>query len=110
MPVGAYMVVHLLTNASVLAGRDVFQDKVDKIHSLGPVLPLVEWTFIFLPIIFHAVVGVMIVRSGMSNTAQLPATRTTFATRCNGRRPGSPCSLSSITSFRCTAGFIPTGG
>jgi succinate dehydrogenase / fumarate reductase cytochrome b subunit len=67
IPVGAYMCVHLLTNVSVLAGAGSFQDNVDKIHSLGPALPLVEWTFIFLPIIFHAVVGVMIIRSGQSN-------------------------------------------
>jgi succinate dehydrogenase / fumarate reductase cytochrome b subunit len=69
LPVGAYMVVHLLTNASVLAGAGSFQDNVDRIHSLGPALPLVEWTFIFLPIIFHAVVGVWIVRSGLPNTS-----------------------------------------
>lgn len=60
IPVGAYMCVHLLTNASVLAGASSFQDQVDTIHRLGPVLPLVEWTFIFLPIIFHAVAGVWI--------------------------------------------------
>lgn len=68
LPVGAYMTVHLLTNASLLAGAAAFQKNVDAIHSLGPILPLVEWTFIFLPIIFHAVVGVMIVRSGKHNT------------------------------------------
>jgi succinate dehydrogenase / fumarate reductase, cytochrome b subunit len=68
LPVGAYMVVHLLTNASLLAGAKSFQKNVDTIHSLGPALPLVEWTFIFLPLIFHAVVGVMIVRSGKSNS------------------------------------------
>src|SRR3954463_12839641 len=45
IPVGAYMVVHLLTNASVLGGPASFQDQVDTIHRLGPILPLVEWTF-----------------------------------------------------------------
>lgn len=60
VPVGAYMCVHLITNASVLAGASTFQDQVDTIHRLGPVLPLVEWTFIFLPIIFHAAMGVWI--------------------------------------------------
>lgn len=72
VPVGAYMCVHLLTNASVLAGAATFQDAVDQIHALGPVLPLVEWAFIFLPIIFHAVVGVVIIRTGISNTAHYP--------------------------------------
>ena len=31
-----------------------FQGNVYKIHSLGRLLPLVEWTFIFIPILFHA--------------------------------------------------------
>lgn len=69
VPVGAYMCIHLLTNASTLAGAKTFQDQVDMIHSLGPALPLVEWTFIFLPIIFHAAVGVVIIRSGLSNAS-----------------------------------------
>lgn len=67
IPVGAYMCVHLVTNASVLGGAESFQRNVDLIHSLGPVLPIVEWTFIFIPILFHAIVGVWIIRSGQSN-------------------------------------------
>lgn len=67
LPVGAYMCIHLLTNASTLGGPAMFQKNVDLIHSLGPALPLVEWTFIFLPLLFHAVVGVVIIRSGESN-------------------------------------------
>ena len=43
-------------------GPGTFQTNVYKIHSLGPLLPLVEWTFIFIPILFHAIVGVAIVR------------------------------------------------
>jgi succinate dehydrogenase / fumarate reductase cytochrome b subunit len=68
VPVGAFMCLHLATNASVLGGADVFQDNVDRIHALGPLLPIVEWAFIFLPLIFHAVVGVMIIRTGLPNT------------------------------------------
>jgi succinate dehydrogenase / fumarate reductase, cytochrome b subunit len=66
IPVGAYMCVHLLTNASLASGVDVFQNAVFAIHSL-PFLPVIEWVFIFLPIIFHAVAGVWIARSGHSN-------------------------------------------
>jgi len=67
LPVGAYMCVHLATNASTLGGPAMFQKNVDLIHSLGPALPLVEWTFIFLPLLFHAIVGVVIIRSGQPN-------------------------------------------
>ncbi len=67
LPVGAFLVVHLLTNASVLAGPGVFQSRVDLIHSLGPLLPVVEWAFIFLPMIFHASVGIAIIAGGLPN-------------------------------------------
>ncbi len=70
VPVGAYMVVHLFTNASILGGPGAFQRNVNMIHNLGPALPFVEWTFIFLPIIFHAVVGVWIATTGKSNVSQ----------------------------------------
>ncbi len=72
VPVGAYMCVHLATNATTLAGADTFVSNVATIHSLGPLLPFVEWTFIFLPIIFHAAVGVVIVKSGTQNTTAYP--------------------------------------
>ncbi len=67
IPVGAYMTVHLLVNASLLNGAGSFQHNVNQIHALGAILPVVEWSFIFLPILFHAVVGVWIIRTGKSN-------------------------------------------
>jgi succinate dehydrogenase / fumarate reductase cytochrome b subunit len=68
IPVGAYMVVHLLTNASVNVSNITFQKLVVSIHGLGPVLlPIVEWVFIFLPILFHAILGVWIIREGQPN-------------------------------------------
>ncbi len=67
IPVGAYMTVHLLVNASLLNGAGSFQHNVNQIHSLGKLLPAVEWLFIFLPILFHAIVGVWIIRTGKSN-------------------------------------------
>ena len=48
------MVVHLLVNATIVQGGVVYQQQVDKIHSL-PFLPVVEWTFIYLPILFHTI-------------------------------------------------------
>lgn len=61
------MTIHLFTNASLLNGAGTFQNNVNMIHSLGKLLPVVEWGFIFLPLIFHAVVGIWIVQSGKSN-------------------------------------------
>jgi succinate dehydrogenase / fumarate reductase cytochrome b subunit len=68
VPVGAYMVVHLTVNASILNGPGTFQSNVYGIHALDKLLPVVEWAFIFTPLLFHALVGVWIARTGRSNT------------------------------------------
>ena len=72
MPVGAFLVVHLLTNASVLAGAGSFQSRVDLIHSLGPLLIPIEVAFIFLPMLFHAAIGFVIIANGMPNVGSYP--------------------------------------
>ncbi|MDA0254729.1 MAG: succinate dehydrogenase [Planctomycetota bacterium] len=72
IPVGAFLVVHLLTNASVLGGAASFQSRVDMIHSLGPLLVPVEVAFIFLPMAFHAVIGFVIIANGMPNVGSYP--------------------------------------
>jgi succinate dehydrogenase / fumarate reductase cytochrome b subunit len=72
VPVGAYMVVHLLTNASVLNGTASFQQNVDRIHSLGRALPVVEWVFIFIPLIFHAGYGFVRIYDSQANAAEYP--------------------------------------
>lgn len=72
IPVGAYMVIHIVTNASVLNGPATYQNAVYQIHSLGKILPVVEWVFIFIPILFHAIVGVLIIREGLPNTTSYP--------------------------------------
>ena len=68
IPLGAYMVVHLTTNASLLNGVPTFQRAVMQIHSLGRALPLVEWGAIFLPLLFHGIVGVWIAKEAKYNT------------------------------------------
>jgi succinate dehydrogenase / fumarate reductase cytochrome b subunit len=72
VPVGLYMCVHLATNASILNGVEAFQNAVYAIHSLGRALVFVEWGFIFLPLLFHAIFGVYIAWSGQFNTGRYP--------------------------------------
>jgi succinate dehydrogenase / fumarate reductase cytochrome b subunit len=73
VPVGGFLVFHLVTNGSVLDGPSTFQARVDQLYDLGPsTLLLLEWPLIFLPIIFHAVIGVLIVCRGMRNLAAYP--------------------------------------
>lgn len=69
---GGYLVVHLIVNATLIegvrhgGGPTVFQMQVDKIHSL-PFLLLVEWTFIYLPILYHTFYGIWITATGQPN-------------------------------------------
>jgi succinate dehydrogenase / fumarate reductase cytochrome b subunit len=70
VPVGVFLVMHLLTNASVLVGPDEFQKSVDRIHALGPLLIPVEVVFIFLPLLFHALVGFQIALTASPNAQQ----------------------------------------
>jgi succinate dehydrogenase / fumarate reductase cytochrome b subunit len=73
VPIGGFLCIHLATNATILDGPDQFQRRVDQIHSLGPSqLLFLEWAFIFLPIIFHGLVGLLIVTRGMRNVTSYP--------------------------------------
>jgi succinate dehydrogenase / fumarate reductase cytochrome b subunit len=56
----------------VINGAETFQANVYNIHKFGALLPLLEWTFIFIPILFHAIVGMVIVAGGLPNTHQYP--------------------------------------
>jgi len=71
-PIGGYVILHLLTNATVLDSPATYQSKVDTIHSLGIILPLVEWVFIFIPILFHAAVGWLIISGMVANVTSYP--------------------------------------
>ena len=68
---GGYLIVHLLVNATIAQGGNVYQTQVDKIHDL-PFLPVIEWVFIYLPIIYHTVYGVWITLTGQPNVASYP--------------------------------------
>jgi len=62
IPVGVFLCVHLSVNLSILAGPQAFQYAVNQIHKLDNlgILKVVEVLFILLPILFHALVGVLI--------------------------------------------------
>lgn len=66
---GGYLIVHLLVNATIAQGGNVYQAQVNKIHDL-PFLPLIEWSFIFLPILFHLGYGLFMIATCQPNTSQ----------------------------------------
>lgn len=71
---GGYLLVHLTVNATIAQGGSVYQDQVNKIHSL-PFLEGIEWSAIFLPFLFHAFYGVWIAVNGRPNVSNYPYTR-----------------------------------
>lgn len=72
---GGYLLVHLLINATLIEGSregaSVFAQQVQKIHSL-PFLVVIEWVFIFFPILFHAIYGIWIALAGQPNSIRYP--------------------------------------
>jgi succinate dehydrogenase / fumarate reductase cytochrome b subunit len=74
---GGYLIVHLLINATIAQGGNVYQLQVDKIHGL-PFLPAIEWGFIFLPIIFHTAYGIWITVTGQWNVQNYPYSKNIY--------------------------------
>ena len=73
VPVGVFLVMHLVTNASILAPGpkgEEFQKAVERIHGLGALLVPVEVVFIFLPLLFHALLGFQIIFTARPNWQQ----------------------------------------
>ncbi|MCB9838953.1 MAG: succinate dehydrogenase [Phycisphaeraceae bacterium] len=74
IPIGAFLCIHLTTNASIVWGRlghggvETFQHEVNFIHST-PFLLLIEVFGLWLPIGFHAVLGFYYAFTGSSNVA-----------------------------------------
>ena len=77
---GGYLFIHLGVNATLAEGVrhdgrvSEFQMLVNYIHST-PFLPLVEWSFIFLPLLYHTIYGFWIISSGQPNVGKYGYTR-----------------------------------
>lgn len=66
VPIGAFLVEHILSNFEALKGPAAYGAQVKFLNSL-PVVRVLEWGFIFLPLAFHALYGVYIAVRGKSN-------------------------------------------
>ena len=80
VPIGLFLFPHLTTNSSIVWGRlsdgggvaggvETFQHEVNFIHSL-PALLLIEIFGLWLPIGYHAAMGVYFARTGRVNTSR----------------------------------------
>jgi succinate dehydrogenase / fumarate reductase cytochrome b subunit len=66
VPIGGFLIFHLLTNSTAFLGPEHFDEHVQSIHSL-PWLLAIEFLFIFLPLAFHGVYGILIAWQGKLN-------------------------------------------
>ena len=71
VPIGAFLLEHFLSNFEALKGPAAYGAQVRFLNSL-PLVRVLEWTFIFLPILYHGVYGVYIWLRGQSNIVYYP--------------------------------------
>src|SRR5579863_5463547 len=71
IPIGAFLLEHLLSNFEALHGPAAYGAQVKFLNSL-PLVRVLEWTFIFLPILYHGIYGVYIWLRGKSNVVYYP--------------------------------------
>lgn len=74
VPIGAFLVEHVWTNAAALDGPAAYERAVGRIRSL-PGLVALEWLFIFLPLAFHSFYGVWLTLRGRPNAVRYPYAR-----------------------------------
>jgi succinate dehydrogenase / fumarate reductase cytochrome b subunit len=71
IPIGAFLIEHLLSNFEALKGPVAYGEQVRFLNSL-PLVRVLEWVLIFLPILYHAVYGVYIWLRGKANVVYYP--------------------------------------
>jgi succinate dehydrogenase / fumarate reductase cytochrome b subunit len=71
VPIGAFLLEHILSNFEALKGPAAYAAQVKFLNAL-PLVRILEWTFIFLPILYHAIYGLYIWLRGKSNVVYYP--------------------------------------
>src|ERR1700753_3547538 len=71
IPIGAFLIEHILSNFEALKGPAAYAAQVKFLNSL-PLVRVLEWGFIFLPLAFHALYGVYIAVRGRSTVNVSP--------------------------------------
>jgi succinate dehydrogenase / fumarate reductase cytochrome b subunit len=71
IPIGAFLVEHILSNFETWNGPLAYAKQVLFLNSL-PLVRVLEWAFIFIPLAFHAGYGVFIWLRGRSNVNVYP--------------------------------------
>ena len=77
VPLGAFLLEHFYTNSKAMTGAGDFNKAVADLQSI-PYILFVEITFIFIPLIYHAVYGLVITVESRPNNLHYPYPRNWF--------------------------------
>ena len=73
IPIGAFLIEHFISNSEAANGVQAYNDQVKFLTSL-PFVHVLEWVFIFIPLLYHALYGLYIWYGGESNVGEYPWT------------------------------------
>lgn len=73
VPIGAFLVEHFVSNAYATNGPHAYATQIKFLNSL-PFVPWLEWIFIYIPTLYHALYGIFIWYRGSANIASYPWT------------------------------------
>lgn len=79
MPLGIFLLEHFYTNSKALSGASDFNDAVRDLQSI-PYILFIEIGGIFIPLIYHAVYGLVITMEARPNNLNYPYPRNWFYT------------------------------
>lgn len=71
IPIGAFLIEHLVSNFDALKGPAAYAAQVKFLNNL-PLVRVLEWVFIFLPLLYHGIYGVYIWIRGKANVVYYP--------------------------------------
>ena len=77
IPVGLFLVFHLLVNFQATKGVEAFNEAAGLVEKM-PFLLVLEWVVIYIPLMFHAFYGVYIAFTAKSNLKRFGTTRNWF--------------------------------
>jgi len=73
VPIGAFLIEHFISNSESMNGVQAYNEQVKFLTSL-PFVHVLEWVFIFIPLIYHGLYGLWIWYRGDSNVGDYPWT------------------------------------
>jgi succinate dehydrogenase / fumarate reductase, cytochrome b subunit len=71
IPIGAFLVEHIISNFEIVHGPLAYAQQVKFLNGL-PLVRVLEWVFIFLPLLYHGLYGLYIWLRGKSNVVYYP--------------------------------------